>query len=84
MLVPELLKRETLQCTSVLCPFPHLLREKIKQESSSSAVAYVQLEITDPASVAAAAKTVEAAEGHLDILVNNAGPLPPFLFFSSA
>ncbi len=34
---------------------------------------FVQLDVTDQASVDAAAKTIREAEGHLDVLVNNAG-----------
>jgi len=36
---------------------------------------FVQLDVTDDASVAAAVETVDAAVGHLDVLVNNAGIL---------
>lgn len=36
---------------------------------------FVQLDVTDDASVAAAAETIRAQVGHLDILVNNAGIL---------
>lgn len=36
---------------------------------------FVQLDVTDDASVAAALATVEDAEGRLDVLVNNAGVL---------
>ena len=36
-------------------------------------VELVQLDVTDDASVATAAKTIEQKHGHLDILVNNAG-----------
>jgi NAD(P)-dependent dehydrogenase (short-subunit alcohol dehydrogenase family) len=34
---------------------------------------FIQLDVTDQASVDAAAKTIREAEGHLDVLVNNAG-----------
>ncbi|NUR69337.1 MAG: SDR family oxidoreductase [Hamadaea sp.] len=37
----------------------------------------VQLDVTDPASVAAAAKHIEHAYAHLDVLVNNAGIARP-------
>jgi len=36
-------------------------------------VRFVQLDVTDPASVAAAAKHIEHEYAHLDVLVNNAG-----------
>src|SRR5690606_16835709 len=36
---------------------------------------FVQLDVTDDASVAAALAAVDAAEGHLDVLVHNAGVL---------
>jgi NAD(P)-dependent dehydrogenase (short-subunit alcohol dehydrogenase family) len=36
---------------------------------------FVQLDVTDDASVLAAAETIRAEAGHLDILVNNAGVL---------
>ena len=38
-------------------------------------VRFVQIDVTDSASVAAAAADVEAHEGHVDVLVNNAGVL---------
>ncbi|WP_405055713.1 SDR family NAD(P)-dependent oxidoreductase [Kribbella sp. NBC_01505] len=34
---------------------------------------FIQLDVTDQASVEAAAKTIQQAEGRLDVLVNNAG-----------
>src|SRR5947209_15449931 len=36
---------------------------------------YVQLDVTDDTSVAAAVDTIASAVGHLDILINNAGIL---------
>ena len=36
-------------------------------------VRFVQIDVTDSASVASAAADVEAHEGHVDVLVNNAG-----------
>jgi len=46
---------------------------KIVQETKAKNVAFLPLEITDEASVAAAVKSVESADGRLDILINNAG-----------
>jgi NAD(P)-dependent dehydrogenase (short-subunit alcohol dehydrogenase family) len=43
------------------------------QAAGELGVTFVQLDVTDDASVDAAMKTVEAAAGHLDVLVNNAG-----------
>lgn len=45
---------------------------KIKKEKSLD-VKFVQLDVTDIASIKAAVATVEKAEGKLDVLVNNAG-----------
>ena len=36
-------------------------------------VEVLQLDVADPASIAAAAATIQARHGHLDVLVNNAG-----------
>jgi NAD(P)-dependent dehydrogenase (short-subunit alcohol dehydrogenase family) len=36
---------------------------------------FVQLDVTDDASVSSALKAIDAAEGHLDVLVHNAGVL---------
>lgn len=41
---------------------------------------FVQLDVTDDASVAAAMTTIGAAQGRLDVLVNNAGILPADTF----
>ncbi|WP_030440288.1 SDR family NAD(P)-dependent oxidoreductase [Actinoplanes subtropicus] len=38
---------------------------------------FVEIDVTDDASVAAAAADVAAREGHLDVLINNAGVLGP-------
>ncbi|KAJ7748927.1 hypothetical protein B0H16DRAFT_1552242 [Mycena metata] len=45
---------------------------KIKKEKNLD-VKFVQLDVTDPASVAAAAAKIEKEEGRLNVLVNNAG-----------
>jgi NAD(P)-dependent dehydrogenase (short-subunit alcohol dehydrogenase family) len=47
--------------------------ERGETAATELGAAFVQLDVTDDASVAAAIKTVEDAEGHLDVLVNNAG-----------
>jgi NAD(P)-dependent dehydrogenase (short-subunit alcohol dehydrogenase family) len=41
--------------------------------AARSGARFVQLDVTDDASVAAAMKVIEEREGHLDVLVNNAG-----------
>jgi len=38
---------------------------------------FVQIDVTDDASVAAAAENVRAHEGHVDVLINNAGIIGP-------
>ena len=52
-------------------------RDPDRGESAAAAlgVRFVQLDVTDDASVGAAAETIRAEVGHLDILVNNAGIL---------
>ena len=40
---------------------------------ADGAVHFVQLDVTDPDSVQAAARTIESAAGRMDVLVNNAG-----------
>src|SRR3984957_1553329 len=47
--------------------------DKLAPEEPRPGIVYLQADITDPASVAAAFQAVEAASGRLDILVNNAG-----------
>lgn len=42
-------------------------------------VAFVQLDVTDDASVAAAAESVRTSHGRLDVLINNAGVTEPRL-----
>ena len=44
---------------------------------AGSGARFVQLDVTDPVSIAAAADRIERAEGVLDILVNNAGIVGP-------
>ena len=43
------------------------------EPAEDGAVRFVQLDVTDPASVTSAKATVEAEAGHLDVLINNAG-----------
>lgn len=53
-------------------------RDTARGESAAAALAgarFVHLDVTDPASIAAAAERIDRAEGVLDILVNNAGVL---------
>jgi NAD(P)-dependent dehydrogenase (short-subunit alcohol dehydrogenase family) len=47
--------------------------DKIAPPEARAAVTYLEADVTDPASVAAAFKAVDAAAGRVDILVNNAG-----------
>ncbi|MCE0538035.1 SDR family NAD(P)-dependent oxidoreductase [Kineosporia rhizophila] len=47
--------------------------ERGQAAADSIGAYFVAIDVTDDASVAAAFKTVEAAEGRLDVLVNNAG-----------
>jgi len=47
--------------------------EKGKAAAGSLGAKFVQLDVTDDASVDAAAATIREAEGHLDVLINNAG-----------
>ncbi|KAJ7641033.1 hypothetical protein FB45DRAFT_737919 [Roridomyces roridus] len=47
---------------------------KLKQEKNLD-VKFVQLDVTDDASIKAAVATIEKAEGKLDVLVNNAGDM---------
>lgn len=49
------------------------LEAQAKLKADGLEVQYVQLDVTSPESVAAAAAVVEKAEGHLDTLINNAG-----------
>ena len=41
--------------------------------AKSLGATFVQIDVTNEASVSAAAKKIETAEGHLDVLINNAG-----------
>jgi NAD(P)-dependent dehydrogenase (short-subunit alcohol dehydrogenase family) len=47
--------------------------ERGQKAAAELGTPFVQLDVTDDASIAAAMKTIEDAEGHLDVLVNNAG-----------
>ena len=47
-------------------------RNALNAEGLKNVVA-VQLDVTDPATIAAAKETIEQSEGRLDVLVNNAG-----------
>jgi NAD(P)-dependent dehydrogenase (short-subunit alcohol dehydrogenase family) len=49
--------------------------ERGQHAADSLGAAFVQLDVTDEASVAAAVETVRDRAGHLDILINNAGIL---------
>jgi NAD(P)-dependent dehydrogenase (short-subunit alcohol dehydrogenase family) len=49
--------------------------ERGQHAADSLGAAFVQLDVTDEASVAAAVETVRGRAGHLDILINNAGIL---------
>jgi NAD(P)-dependent dehydrogenase (short-subunit alcohol dehydrogenase family) len=47
--------------------------ERGRQAAAALGARFVQLDVTDDASVAAAVKVIEEAEGRLDVLINNAG-----------
>lgn len=47
--------------------------ERGQKAAADLGTRFVQLDVTDDASVAAAMKTIDDAEGRLDVLVNNAG-----------
>jgi NAD(P)-dependent dehydrogenase (short-subunit alcohol dehydrogenase family) len=47
--------------------------ERGRQAAATLGARFVQLDVTDDASVAAATKVIEEAEGRLDVLINNAG-----------
>jgi NAD(P)-dependent dehydrogenase (short-subunit alcohol dehydrogenase family) len=49
--------------------------ERGEKAAAELGVRFVQLDVTDDASVAGALTTIDAAEGRLDVLVNNAGVL---------
>jgi NAD(P)-dependent dehydrogenase (short-subunit alcohol dehydrogenase family) len=49
--------------------------ERGEKAAAELGARFVQLDVTDDASVSAALATVDAAEGRLDVLVNNAGIL---------
>lgn len=50
--------------------------ERGEKAAAELGARFVQLDVTDDASVAAALATIDSAEGRLDVLVNNAGILP--------
>ncbi len=52
---------------------PERGRAAAAELKADDAVHFVQLDVTDPASVRAAAQTIESEAGRLDVLVNNAG-----------
>jgi NAD(P)-dependent dehydrogenase (short-subunit alcohol dehydrogenase family) len=47
--------------------------DKMAPEEPRDGVAYLEADVTDPASLAKAFKAIDAAAGQIDILVNNAG-----------
>jgi NAD(P)-dependent dehydrogenase (short-subunit alcohol dehydrogenase family) len=49
--------------------------ERGKQAAAALGARFVQLDVTDDASVTGALATIDSAEGRLDVLVNNAGIL---------
>jgi NAD(P)-dependent dehydrogenase (short-subunit alcohol dehydrogenase family) len=51
--------------------------ERGERAASALGARFVQLDVTDDASVSNALATIDAAHGRLDLLVNNAGFLPP-------
>jgi NAD(P)-dependent dehydrogenase (short-subunit alcohol dehydrogenase family) len=53
--------------------------ERGQKAAADIGARFVQLDVTDDVSVAAALQAVDDAEGHLDVLVNNAGIAMPAL-----
>src|SRR5690625_4927594 len=53
--------------------------ERGRQAAARLGARFVQLDVTDDASVAAALASIDAAEGRLDVLVHNAGILGDLL-----
>ncbi|MFI0795881.1 SDR family oxidoreductase [Micromonospora rubida] len=49
--------------------------ERGEKAAAALGVRFVQLDVTDDASVSDALATIDSAEGRLDVLVNNAGIL---------
>jgi NAD(P)-dependent dehydrogenase (short-subunit alcohol dehydrogenase family) len=58
--------------------------ERGQKAAAGIGARFVQLDVTDDASVAAAMTTIGDAEGRLDVLVNNAGIAMPELSVRSA
>jgi NAD(P)-dependent dehydrogenase (short-subunit alcohol dehydrogenase family) len=52
---------------------PERGRAAAAELTTGGTVRFVQLDVTDPASVRAAAQTIESEAGRMDVLVNNAG-----------
>ena len=48
-------------------------RERGARAAAEVGATFVQLDVTDDASVEAAIQTIDSAEGRLDVLINNAG-----------
>ena len=58
--------------------------ERGQKAAAEIGARFVQLDVTDDASVSSALATIDAAEGRLDVLVHNAGVLQTALDRSAA